>query len=133
MRRDQGWVRREIGVGEVGMTRQYQQVFIPLSLSPSLSPPSLSPPSLSLPSLSPPLSPPSSFSEVNSGFHYTSATEREKLVEAERKFTNDKVGKVIALKNKVCHFGGVCVCLSVAMVTRCVTAAIEGLWLSTRR
>ncbi|CAK8686120.1 T-complex protein 1 subunit zeta-like [Clavelina lepadiformis] len=41
-------------------------------------------------------------SEVNAGFFYKSAEEREKLVEAERRFTNDKVNKVIALKNQMC-------------------------------
>lgn len=41
------------------------------------------------------------YSEVNSGFFYKSAEEREKLVAAERKFTDDKVQKVIELKNKV--------------------------------
>lgn len=41
------------------------------------------------------------FSEVNSGFFYKSADERQKLVDAERKFTNDKVQKVIDLKRKV--------------------------------
>ena len=40
-------------------------------------------------------------SEVNSGFYYKSAAEREKLVAAERKFTDDKVQKVIDLKRKV--------------------------------
>lgn len=40
-------------------------------------------------------------SEVNSSFFYKSADEREKLVEAERKFTDDKVQKVIELKKKV--------------------------------
>ena len=40
-------------------------------------------------------------SEVNSGFFYKSAEEREKLVAAERKFTDDKVRQIIALKNKV--------------------------------
>lgn len=40
--------------------------------------------------------------EVNSGFFYKSATEREKLVSAERKFIEDRVQKIIALKNKVC-------------------------------
>ena len=41
------------------------------------------------------------FSEVNSGFFYKSAEEREKLVAAERKFTDEKVKKVIDLKQKV--------------------------------
>uniref|UniRef100_A0A665TAZ0 Chaperonin containing TCP1, subunit 6A (zeta 1) n=1 Tax=Echeneis naucrates TaxID=173247 RepID=A0A665TAZ0_ECHNA len=40
--------------------------------------------------------------EVNSGFFYKSAGEREKLVAAERKFIEDRVQKIIALKNKVC-------------------------------
>ncbi|CAI7995184.1 T-complex protein 1 subunit zeta [Geodia barretti] len=41
-------------------------------------------------------------SEVNSGFFYKSADEREKLVAAERKFIDDRVMKIIELKNKVC-------------------------------
>lgn len=40
--------------------------------------------------------------EVNSGFFYKSAVEREKLVAAERKFIEERVQKIIALKNKVC-------------------------------
>lgn len=40
-------------------------------------------------------------SEVNSGFFYKSAEEREKLVSAERKFTDDKVRQVIKLKKQV--------------------------------
>ena len=39
--------------------------------------------------------------EVNSGFFYKSAEEREKLVTAERKFEG-RVQKIIALKKKVC-------------------------------
>ena len=42
-----------------------------------------------------------SSSEVNSGFFYKSADEREKLVAAERKFIDDRVMKIIELKNKV--------------------------------
>lgn len=41
-------------------------------------------------------------SEVNSGFFYKSADEREKLVAAERAFTDEKVKKIIELKRKVC-------------------------------
>lgn len=41
-------------------------------------------------------------SEVNSGFFYKSADEREKLIASERKFTDDRVQKVIELKKKVC-------------------------------
>jgi len=40
--------------------------------------------------------------EVNSGFFYKSADEREKLVAAERKFIEDRVKKVIDFKKKVC-------------------------------
>eukprot|EP00294_Goniomonas_avonlea_P001159 CAMPEP_0114552894 /NCGR_PEP_ID=MMETSP0114-20121206/7365_1 /TAXON_ID=31324 /ORGANISM="Goniomonas sp, Strain m" /LENGTH=535 /DNA_ID=CAMNT_0001737795 /DNA_START=27 /DNA_END=1634 /DNA_ORIENTATION=+ len=45
-------------------------------------------------------------SEVNSGFFYSSAEQREKLVEAERKFTDDRVRKVIELKRTVCGDSG---------------------------
>merc|ERR1712136_677100 len=45
-------------------------------------------------------------SEVNAGFFYKSAEEREKLVEAERRFTNDKVNKIIQLKKEVCDGSG---------------------------
>ena len=41
-------------------------------------------------------------SEVNSGFMYSSADQREKLVEAERRWTDDRVHQVIALKKQVC-------------------------------
>merc|ERR1719211_724831 len=44
--------------------------------------------------------------EVNSGFFYKSAEEREKLVEAERKFIDDRVKKVIEFKRKVCGDDG---------------------------
>lgn len=40
--------------------------------------------------------------EVNSGFFYKSAEEREKLVSAERAFTDQKTKKIIELKKKVC-------------------------------
>jgi len=40
--------------------------------------------------------------EVNSGFFYKSAEDREKLVIAERKFIEDRVKRVIELKKKVC-------------------------------
>lgn len=40
--------------------------------------------------------------EVNSGFFYKSAEEREKLVAAERAFTDEKVKKIVELKKKVC-------------------------------
>ncbi|XP_067121631.1 T-complex protein 1 subunit zeta-like [Centruroides vittatus] len=41
-------------------------------------------------------------SEVNSGFFYKSAEEREKLVKAERQFIENRVYKIIELKKKVC-------------------------------
>merc|ERR1711933_537859 len=41
-------------------------------------------------------------SEVNAGFFYSSSEQRDKLVESERKFTDEKVKKIIELKNKVC-------------------------------
>ncbi|KIY50149.1 T-complex protein 1 zeta subunit [Fistulina hepatica ATCC 64428] len=40
--------------------------------------------------------------EVNSGFFYSSAEQREKLVESERRHVDAKVKKVIELKNLVC-------------------------------
>jgi chaperonin GroEL (HSP60 family) len=40
-------------------------------------------------------------SEVNSGFYYSTAQQRESLVEAERKFTDDRVRQIIELKRKV--------------------------------
>ncbi|CAN0291159.1 unnamed protein product, partial [Ectocarpus fasciculatus] len=43
--------------------------------------------------------------EVQSGFFYSSAQEREKLVESERKFTDEKVMQVIEFKRKVCKEG----------------------------
>ena len=42
-------------------------------------------------------------SEVNSGFYYKTPEEREKLVAAERKFVDDRVMQVIALKKKVIY------------------------------
>lgn len=41
-------------------------------------------------------------SEVNSGFFYSSADQREKLVAAEREYTDERVRKIIELKRKVC-------------------------------
>ncbi|XP_071452313.1 T-complex protein 1 subunit zeta [Hetaerina americana] len=41
-------------------------------------------------------------SEVNSGFFYKSAEDRDKLVSAEREFIENRVKKVIALKKKLC-------------------------------
>merc|ERR1712066_688012 len=41
-------------------------------------------------------------SEVNAGFFYSSPEQRDKLVESERKFTDEKVKKIIELKRKVC-------------------------------
>lgn len=41
-------------------------------------------------------------SEVNAGFFYSSADQRERLAESERKFTDEKVKKIIELKRRVC-------------------------------
>lgn len=41
-------------------------------------------------------------SEVNSGFFYSSAEQREKLVESERKFVDEKLKKIVELKRHVC-------------------------------
>merc|ERR1712060_353725 len=41
-------------------------------------------------------------SEVNAGFFYSSAEQRDKLVDSERKFTDEKVKKIIELKKSVC-------------------------------
>ena len=43
-----------------------------------------------------------STSEVNSGFFYSSAEQREKLVESERRAVDNKVRKIIEFKNLVC-------------------------------
>ncbi|OII72542.1 TCP-1 CPN60 chaperonin family protein [Cryptosporidium andersoni] len=42
-------------------------------------------------------------SEVTSSFMYSSAVQRERLVEAERAFTDEKVRRIIELKRKVCE------------------------------
>ena len=44
-------------------------------------------------------------SEVNSGFYYNSAEQREKMVAAERKWVDDRTDQVLALKRKVCKEG----------------------------
>lgn len=41
-------------------------------------------------------------SEINSGFYYSSAEQRDKLVASERKFVDEKLRKIIELKNEVC-------------------------------
>jgi len=45
-------------------------------------------------------------SEVNSGFFYKTAEEREKLVAAEREFIEERVKKVIELKRRICKDNG---------------------------
>lgn len=45
-------------------------------------------------------------SEVNSGFFYSSADQREKLVKAERAVTDERVHRIIELKRKVCGDSG---------------------------
>ncbi|KAJ5103726.1 hypothetical protein N7532_004255 [Penicillium argentinense] len=41
-------------------------------------------------------------SEINSGFYYSSAEQRDKLVESERKFVDAKLAKIVELKKQVC-------------------------------
>lgn len=41
-------------------------------------------------------------SEINSGFFYSTAEQREKLVESERSFVDAKLKKIVDLKNQVC-------------------------------
>lgn len=41
-------------------------------------------------------------SEINSGFYYSSAQQREKLVESERRFVDEKLRKIVELKKEVC-------------------------------
>ncbi|KTW27272.1 T-complex protein 1 subunit zeta [Pneumocystis carinii B80] len=40
--------------------------------------------------------------EINSGFFYSSAEQRERLVESERKFVDNKLKKIVELKKQVC-------------------------------
>lgn len=71
------------------------------------------------------------YSEVNSGFFYKSAAEREKMVAAERKFVDDRVQKVIELKNKVSHvitYDVIHKYLTPPSNSRYVMAAIKDLW-----
>merc|ERR1719446_1756087 len=44
-------------------------------------------------------------SEINSGFYYNSAEQRQKMVDAERKWVDDKTKLILELKNKVCKPG----------------------------
>lgn len=41
-------------------------------------------------------------SEINSGFYYSSAEQRDKLVDSERRFVDEKLRKIIELKQDVC-------------------------------
>lgn len=41
-------------------------------------------------------------SEINSGFYYSNAEQRDKLVESERKFVDAKLQKIVELKKTVC-------------------------------
>eukprot|EP00607_Mallomonas_marina_P008019 CAMPEP_0182417632 /NCGR_PEP_ID=MMETSP1167-20130531/2084_1 /TAXON_ID=2988 /ORGANISM="Mallomonas Sp, Strain CCMP3275" /LENGTH=544 /DNA_ID=CAMNT_0024591327 /DNA_START=39 /DNA_END=1673 /DNA_ORIENTATION=+ len=43
--------------------------------------------------------------EVQAGFFYSNAEDREKLIESERKFTDEKVRQIIAFKRTVCKQG----------------------------
>ena len=39
---------------------------------------------------------------MNSGFFYKTAAERESMVLAERRFIDERVQKIVALKKKIC-------------------------------
>ena len=41
--------------------------------------------------------------EVNSQFFFSSATDRDKMVQSERKFTDERCKKIVDLKKKVCE------------------------------
>jgi T-complex protein 1 subunit zeta len=43
--------------------------------------------------------------EMNAGFYFSNAEDRERLVESERKFTDDKTRQLIAFKRSVCKEG----------------------------
>lgn len=43
--------------------------------------------------------------EVNSGFYYSTADQRDKLAASERRFVDEKLKKIIDLKNEVCGLG----------------------------
>mmetsp|Transcript_20942 Transcript_20942/g.30010 ORF Transcript_20942/g.30010 Transcript_20942/m.30010 type:complete len:543 (+) Transcript_20942:43-1671(+) len=43
--------------------------------------------------------------EISAGFYYSSAEERERFVESERKFTDEKVKQVIDFKRRICKAG----------------------------
>ena len=40
--------------------------------------------------------------EVNSGFFWSNADQRQKLIESERQFTDDRVNQIVALKKRLC-------------------------------
>ncbi|KAJ2107930.1 T-complex protein 1 subunit zeta, partial [Coemansia sp. RSA 921] len=40
--------------------------------------------------------------EINSGFFYSSADQRDKFISSERRFVDDKLSKIVDLKNTVC-------------------------------
>jgi T-complex protein 1 subunit zeta len=44
--------------------------------------------------------------EVNSGFFYSNADQRQKLVESERRFIDEKLKKIVELKHEVCGDSG---------------------------
>lgn len=46
-----------------------------------------------------------SFSEINAGFFYSNAEQREAMVAAERRSVDERVKKIIELKNKVLNQG----------------------------
>ena len=65
------------------------------------------------------------FSEVNSGFFYKTADEREKLVKAERQFIEARVQKLIELKKKLCDGTDKSFVVINQKVNPCMIKAIE--------
>lgn len=78
-------------------------------------------------------------SEINSGFFYSNAEQREAMVTAERAVIDDKVNKIIELKRKVAGVSVYWVLMCAARHTgctvahRCVTRQTRALSLSTKR
>jgi len=68
-------------------------------------------------------------SEVNAGFFYHDADQREKMVAAERRFTDARVEKIIELKKKVLYCSTVlCRAVLYCAVLCCVVLCRAGLY-----
>ena len=62
--------------------------------------------------------------EVQSGFFYSTAQEREKLVESERKWLDERCKQVVDFKRSVCQDGEVRFCLALLLVTIITTVIL---------